>query len=205
MMTDGQVSETSLHIDWQEPDDHSRVPFWSSVMADVLAHCYEGVRPSTKFGWRKTVVRVALKSSGFRAALLYRIAHCCRMGGGFPGKVIAFWINWFVRHWYGCTLSPHARIYGGLIMPHPHGIVIGPGVVLGPRSWIFQNVTLGGAPGKIGMPTVGSDSRIFTGAVISGLIKIGDGVTVGANCVVSRGVPSGTVVRPAPVALSAEI
>jgi serine O-acetyltransferase len=202
-MTDGPASGASLNADWREPDDRSPVPFWSSAMADVLAHYPVEVRPQTGFAKFWGLLRISATSAGFRAVVLYRLAHCARGHLGFLGRVAAGFINWFVRHWYASTLSPAARIYGGLILPHPQGIVIGPDVVLGPRTWIFQNVTLGGAPGKTGMPKVGADARIYTGAVISGPVLIGDGVTIFANCVVSRDLPSGAIVRPAPIAVSA--
>ena len=55
--------------------------------------------------------------------------------------------------------STPLRLHGGLILPHPQGIVVGPGVVLGPRAWIFQNVTIGGRTGKVGTARVGADAR----------------------------------------------
>ena len=204
-MTDGPASGASHNAGWQEPDDQSTVPFWSSAMADVLAHFPVESRPQTGFAKCRGWFRIAATSPGFRATALYRLAHCARGYLGFLGKVVALFITWFVRHWYGSTLSPSARIYGGLILPHPQSIVIGPGVLLGPRTWIFQNVTLGGAPGKTGMPRVGADARIWTGAVISGPVQIGDGVTICANCVVSRDVSSGSIVRPAPIVVSPAI
>jgi serine acetyltransferase len=199
----GPASENSLHTAWQEPDNRSPVPFWPSVRADVLAHYPVEDRPRTRLAKCGCWLRVAATSSGFHAVILYRMAHCARGHLGLFGKAVAFFIHWFVRHWYGSTLSPAARLYGGLILPHPQSIVIGPYVVLGPRTWIFQNVTLGGAPGKTGMPKIGSDARILTGAVVSGPVLIGDGVTICANCVVSRDVSGHTVVRPAPIAVSA--
>ena len=69
-------------------------------------------------------------------------------------------------------------------------------------AWVFQNVTIGGAPGKQGMPTIGDDARSFAGAVIAGPIKIGDGVHVGANAVVSIDVPDRSLVRPAMSSIS---
>jgi serine O-acetyltransferase len=203
MTTDGPASGDLRNADWQEPDDRSPVSFWSSAMADVLAHFPVEIRPQTRFAKCRGWLRIAATSPGFRATALYRLAHCARGYLGFVGRVAAGFINWFVRHWYGSTLSPAARLYGGLILPHPQSIVIGPGVVLGPRAWIYQNVTLGGAPGKTGMPKIGADARILTGAVVSGPVQIGDAVTVCANCVVSRDVPSGTTVRPAPIVVSA--
>ncbi len=73
---------------------------------------------------------------------------------------------------------------------------------MGPRAWIFHNVTLGGAPDKVGMPYAGSDSRLFAGAVVVGPIRLGDGVFVGANTVVASDVPAGTMVRPAAAVFS---
>ncbi len=109
-----------------------------------------------------------------------------------PVSKLCFWIG---RHWYGCAIAPSARLHGGLILPHPQGIVIGAGTVVGPHSWIFQNVTLGGGIGKTGMPHVGCEARIYTGAVIAGPVRVGDRVVVSANAVVSRDVPDRAKVR----------
>ena len=104
-----------------------------------------------------------------------------------------------IRHAYGCSIAPTARLEGGLILPHPLGIVIGPGVEVGPRAWIFQNVTLGGSPGREGMPQVGPDARIWPGAVVAGPIEVGANVVIGANAVVTVDVPDHTLVRsPSP-------
>jgi serine O-acetyltransferase len=82
-----------------------------------------------------------------------------------------------------------------VILPRPQGIVIGAGVVVGSKARIFQNVTIGGAPGKVGVPAIGADARIYSGAVVAGPIKVGDSVVIGANAVVQRDVPERTVVR----------
>jgi serine O-acetyltransferase len=107
----------------------------------------------------------------------------------------------FARHFYGCSISPAALLHGGLVLPHPQGIVIGPGVVVGPRAWIFQNVTIGGAPGRSGAPVIGTDARIYPGAVLSGPISVGWNVVVGANAVVVRDIPARSLAR-SPVAES---
>jgi serine acetyltransferase len=53
----------------------------------------------------------------------------------------------------------------------------------------------------MGMPRVGADARIYSGAVIAGPIAVGDNVMIGANAVVTRDIPPRTLVRPAPVDL----
>jgi serine O-acetyltransferase len=186
--------------DWSEPDPSRPVPFWSSLRADIRAHLNPADRPRTRRGWLWPGLGVVLRSSGFRLGLLYRLAHAAHRRLGVPGRVLAGVLFWLGRHWYGCCLASTARLYGGLILPHPQGIVIGAGVVVGPRAWIFHNVTLGGAPGKVGMPRIGADARLFAGAVITGPVVVGDQVMIGANTVVSRDIPSRMAVRlPEPV------
>lgn len=179
---------------WRE-DERASIPFWSSVVEDMRAHIPPSSRPQTRRGWAAMGCRIALESAGFRAVLTYRLGHAARARMGAPGKLLSGSLHWFGRHWYGCSLPSTARIYGGLILPHPHGIVIGPDVVLGPRAWLFQNVTLGGAPGKSGMPRIGADARIYAGAVVSGPVALGDNVVVGANAVVHKDMPGGSVAR----------
>ena len=73
--------------------------------------------------------------------------------------------------------------------------MIGPGVEIGPRAWIFQNATIGGAPGREGMPRIGADGRIYAGAVLAGPITVGDNAVIGANAVVLVDMPDRTIAR----------
>lgn len=182
--------------DWAEPEPGRPLPFRASVAQDVMAHLPEGRRGGS-FAV-KAMRRLVLfaRSSGLHVTLLYRLAHHAHGRLGLPGKALAGLIFWFVRHFYACSIASTARIYGGLILPHPQGIVIGPGSVIGPRAWIYQNVTVGGVPGREGMPRIGRDARLYTGAVVVGPIVVGDNVLIGANAVVGSDVPSFRAVRP---------
>lgn len=94
---------------------------------------------------------------------------------------------------YGCYLSLRARIGPGLRLPHPIGIVIGEGVVIGESCTIYQHVTLGArrrGDWQRGLyPFVGDNVVLFAGAVLAGAIRVGDRSTVGANSVVLEDVP----------------
>jgi serine O-acetyltransferase len=182
---------------WQDQTPSRPLPFWESLAADVVAHCDPNRYPRGVVGWMLLGLRVAAFSSGFHAVLLYRMAHSLRGWLGWVGRVLAAILFWIGRHWYGCSIASTARLDGGLILPHPQGIVVGREVVVGPRAWIFQNVTLGGTPGKRGMPHIGSDARLYAGAVICGPVVIGDHVTIGANVVASRDLPSRSLLRAA--------
>lgn len=75
------------------------------------------------------------------------------------------------------------------MLPHPNGIVIAPGAVVGANCIIFQQVTLGTSDG--GYPTLGDEVYVGAGAKILGPVLIGDGARIGANAVVVRDVPAG--------------
>ena len=181
----------------EEPSDLAakRLALWSSLRADALAHVPLEKRAPDYRGDAGLVVAQFFKSAGFRCALLYRLSHTLRMRLPLAGVAASRLLCWFGRHWYGCSIASTARIGGGLILPHPLGIIIGGDVIIGERAWIFQHVTIGGAPEKRGMPAIGDDARIFAGAVLSGPIEIGNSVRVGANAVVTMDVADFSQVR----------
>jgi serine O-acetyltransferase len=89
----------------------------------------------------------------------------------------------------GADIPVNTRIGGGLLLPHPNGIVIHPSVVIGPNCLIFQQVTLGMAHG--GVPTLGGHVDVGAGAKVIGRVRLGDHSNVGANAVVTIDVPEG--------------
>ena len=90
-----------------------------------------------------------------------------------------------------CEIDLTCRIGGGLLLPHPTGIIIHPRVVIGVNCLIFHQVTLG-TGGKIpGVPSIGGHVDIGTGAKVLGGVTVGDHARIGANAVVLRDVPEG--------------
>lgn len=90
----------------------------------------------------------------------------------------------------GCDIPVTCRIEGGLLVPHPFGIVIHPEAKIGPNCLVFQHVTIG--TNYRGVPSIGGHVDIGAGAKILGPITIGDHATIGANAVVLIDVPAGT-------------
>jgi serine O-acetyltransferase len=74
---------------------------------------------------------------------------------------------------------------GGLRLPHPTGVVIHPSVAIGPNCMIFQQVTITGGV------KIGGHVDIGAGAKIIGSVNIGDHAKIGANAVVLCDVPPG--------------
>ena len=90
----------------------------------------------------------------------------------------------------GTDIPINTNIEGGLLIPHPNGIVIHPDVRIGANCLIFQQVTIGSVNGST-PPMVGGHVDIGAGAKVLGDIQIGDHAKIGANAVVLIDVPAG--------------
>jgi serine O-acetyltransferase len=99
---------------------------------------------------------------------------------------------------FGIQITPRCDIRGGFFLPHPSGIVVG--------AWridcnvtLFQQVTLGSKALDMDftpdlLPEICANVTIGAGARVLGGIRLGEGVTVGANAVVLSSVePNSTV------------
>lgn len=95
----------------------------------------------------------------------------------------------------GADIPVNSSIGGGLLLPHPNGVVIHPHAQIGVNCLIFQQVTIGAT--QHGVPTIGGHVDIGAGAKLIGPIKVGDHARIGANAVVRIDVPAhGTYVAP---------
>jgi serine O-acetyltransferase len=90
----------------------------------------------------------------------------------------------------GADIPLNCRLGGGLLMPHPNGIVIHPDAEIGPNCLLFQQVTIG-TRGNGGAPRIDGHVDIGAGAKIIGAVAIGRHAKIGANSVVLDDVPAG--------------
>ena len=119
-------------------------------------------------------------------------------GGLFSGLRIKYWVL-VHRFWSavsGAEIDLSCDIGGGLLIPHPNGIVIHPRVTIGPNCLLFQQVTLGSDKGNA--PKLGGHVDIGAGAKILGGVSLGDHARVGANAVVLDDVSEGDTVAGIP-------
>lgn len=179
---------------WRDPSPDEPLPFLETLWEDAVRNIPLAERPTTPGAKAKHFLR-CLGHAGFRCGLTYRLSYSSRAKLGRAGRVVSGALFWWNRHYYNCTITPTARIHGGLNLPHPTGISIGPGVVIGPDVWIFQNVVIAGSPTKTGMPTLGENVAVFSGAVITGPVKVGDRAWIGANAVVARDLEEEVLLR----------
>ena len=111
-----------------------------------------------------------------------------------PFKVILIKVA-VLRHLFwsvitGADIPINTQIAGGLLIPHPNGIVMHADVKIGPNCLIFQQVTIGSKDDSQ-PPTIGGHVDIGAGAKVLGEINIGNHAKIGANAVVLIDVPEG--------------
>lgn len=97
-----------------------------------------------------------------------------------------------VRHRFwsavsGADIPINSRIGGGLLLPHPNGVVVHPEAELGPNCLLFQQVTIAGGARLGGHVDVGAGAKVLG-------VAVGDHARIGANAVVTHDVPSSVTV-----------
>jgi len=89
----------------------------------------------------------------------------------------------------GCRIG--ARLPATSILPHPLGIVIGPGTLIGGNVLIWHQVTIIANGPSSAAPQIEEGASIGPGAKILGGIRIGRNARIGANALVTKDVPAG--------------
>jgi serine O-acetyltransferase len=126
------------------------------------------------------------------------------------GRLSTYFCRWSVlrhRFWSVVTASDiplNCKIGGGLLIPHPNGIVIHPHAEIGVNCLIFQQVTVG-TRDEAGAPRIEGHVDIGAGAKVLGPVRVGAHARIGANAVVARDIPSGTVAVGIPAKVIADL
>lgn len=89
----------------------------------------------------------------------------------------------------GADIPINTKIGGGLLIPHPNGIVMHPNVTVGPNCLILQQVTIGSNE-QGDTPVIEGHVDIGAGAKLIGKIHVGKHAKIGANAVVLTDVPA---------------
>jgi serine O-acetyltransferase len=103
----------------------------------------------------------------------------------------------------GADIPLGSRIGGGMLLPHPNGIVVHPDAEIGVNCLLFQQVTIGVGGPIPGAPVLGGDVNVGAGAKILGGVRIGAHALIGANAVVLQDVPAGATAVGVPARIVA--
>lgn len=133
-------------------------------------------------------LRLCCKKRYFRNILCYRLKM-----GNFSSRVLAK-LFWVISPGFS-TIEIGGKIEGGLMISHSFCIIyvksagknlrIGPGVIIGRSS--------------SGFPTIGDNVYIAANSTVIGNVNIGNNVIIGAGSVVTKDIPSDSVVAGNPV------
>ena len=140
-----------------------------------------------------TTLEVIFAYPGVHAIWGHRISHWLWNRGA---RLAARTFAELTRILTGVDIHPGALLGSGLFIDHATGVVIGETAEVGDDVTLYHGVTLGGSGADTGKrhPTVGDRVVIGAGAKVLGAIKIGEDSRIGANAVVVKPVPSGSVV-----------
>lgn len=137
------------------------------------------------------MLKTLRKNRSFKITFWLRLAQWGRQSAP-PGlKQLLRWQYRRVCRRYCVDLPETTQIGKGLIIYHCYGLVVNGKSLIGDNVMLAHQITLADEQGKA--PIIGDRVRIAPGAKVIGGVEIGEGVVVGANCVVVKDVPPHTV------------
>lgn len=170
----------------------NKMPFWSTVRADIARFQEEDPSP-------RTVIR-GLCSQGFQALFVYRLLRWC-YERRIPTQPWQFFVERFVEITTGISLPAQTSIGKGLRIHHFGGIIVHSAAQIGDYCTLYQGVTIGDLGGWGGVPRLGNRVVIGAGAKLLGDIEVGDHCHIGANAVVRTSVPAGCLAVGVPAVI----
>lgn len=144
-----------------------------------------------------------MRGPGVQAVTVYRFGCWSKSQNKFI-KIITEPVYLFFRGltmvMWGIELYRETEIGAGFYITHFGGIIVSPLAKLGNNVTLSQGVTIGrsGQGEKQGVPIIGNNVYIATGAKLFGKIVIGNNVKIGPNAVVHKSIPDNAVVVSSP-------
>jgi serine O-acetyltransferase len=126
---------------------------------------------------------------GFHALAVYRIAHTLMKS---KKSFAAESLRYRSSRTYGIDIHPSAEIFGGVVIDHGTGAVIGETAHVESGCYLFHGVTLGSTGSGQGKrhPTLREGVFVGANATILGNIEIGERSVIAAGSVVTQSVPA---------------
>ncbi len=157
-----------------------------------------------RFTLRK-FIKSLLFEPGFKYIFWMRLTQYfwVKKGIRFPLFVLCRFVLKHYSYKYNYDISYKAQISEGFSISHHGYVIIRVGTTIGKNCWVRPGTCIGKknldecGDGAV----IGDNCNIGVGVAIMGKVVIGDNVTIGANSVVVKDIPSDCVVAGAPAAI----
>jgi serine O-acetyltransferase len=126
-----------------------------------------------------------LRLPEFRSLFYYRLSR-----GNLAGRLVGRLFRVVIRGQSALFLATPV-IGPGLFLQHGFSTIV-TAESIGANCWINQQVTIG-FNDRLELPVLEDDVEVYAGAKIIGGVRIGRGARIGANAVVVKDVPAGSV------------
>ncbi len=106
----------------------------------------------------------------------------------------------------GVWIGPRVQVGKGVAFAHARGLVVNPTAVIGKNCLILQRVTIGG-PNVV----IGDNVALYANATVVSNVRgraslhIGDNVIIGAGSVVTKDIPSDSIVAGVPAKIMGQV
>ncbi len=127
-----------------------------------------------------------LLTDGTFAMVTYRLMQASQRCGLTPLAMIFNKLNVIFGQ---CIIGRGADFGPEFVLIHSQGLVINSGVRGGRRVFVEHQVTIGAE--KRQSPVLGDEVFVGAGAKVLGTVRVGNGVKIGANAVVTKDLPDG--------------
>ncbi len=168
-------------------------PFWDAVAQDVARFDIEFNLNSSTISRLLQARRVIRLKPGFACVFWLRVNQLF-VRKGWRGQLR---LRMWRQYRFANDISPYADIGPGLLLLHPVDVTIGGNVKIGKNATIRNGVSIEGLKIK-GLPCLGDNVTIGTGAKIIGPVRIGDNATIGVLTLCVKDVPPNSVLLSVP-------
>ena len=113
----------------------------------------------------------------------------------FNKLLMLWWLHKLRKYSHITSFQIPPNVCGkGLTIWHWGPIIINPAAKIGNYCTLYPGVLIGHKEDNGGAAIIGNNVFIGAGTNIIGPVKIGDNVTIGQNCVITKDIPSNSVV-----------
>jgi serine O-acetyltransferase len=173
-------------------------PLASHSFSELVFSDMARYRPGEKGSWLRVIARLPTLP-GMIASVILRAQQCLYRSGRVRLATVLRTVGTVVL---SADFGPGMTVGTGLMMPHPIGVNIGYGLVIGDNVTFAAGVTAAARyydrTGEQDFATICDGAIIGAHAVLVGGVRIGVNAMVGANSVVLSDVPDNAVVMGVP-------